>query len=83
MLEIREMLKCSKFGIFRHWSSRFEKMPPEHLTFLHVSVLSIFFKNFRNPEKGAFARGALRKFVANCAPNLRKSAGISLENVKF
>ena len=31
----------------------------------------------RNPEKGAFARGALRKFVANCAPNLRKSAGIS------
>ena len=34
--------------------------------------------NFRNPEKGAFARGALHKFVANCAPNLRKIAGISL-----
>ena len=31
----------------------------------------------RNPEKGAFAKGALRKFVANCAPNLRKIAGIS------
>ena len=25
---------------------------------------------FQNPEKGAFARGALRKFVANCAPNI-------------
>ena len=31
---------------------------------------------FRNPEKGAFAKGALCKFVANCAPNLRKIAGI-------
>ena len=31
----------------------------------------------RNPEKGAFVRGALRKLVADCAPNLRKSAGIS------
>ena len=31
----------------------------------------------RNPEKGAFGNGALRKFVANCAPNLRKIAGIS------
>ena len=31
----------------------------------------------RNPEKGAFARGALRKVVANCAPNLRKIAGSS------
>ena len=28
----------------------------------------------RNPEKGAFGKGALRKFVANCAPNLRKFA---------
>ena len=33
--------------------------------------------SFRSPEKGAFARGALRKFVANCAPNLRKIAGNS------
>ena len=32
---------------------------------------------FINPEKGAFARGALRKFVANCAPNVRTIAGIS------
>ena len=31
----------------------------------------------RNPEKGGFARGVLRKFAANCAPNLRKIAGIS------
>ena len=31
----------------------------------------------RYPEKGALAKGALRKFVANCAPNLRKIAGIS------
>ena len=31
-----------------------------------------------NPEKGAFARGGpSRKFVANCAPNLRKIGGIS------
>ena len=39
-------------------------------------------QTIRNPEKGAFAKGAfarggLRKFVANCAPNLRKIAGIS------
>ena len=33
--------------------------------------------NFRNPEKGAFARGALHKFVAICAPNYRIIAGIS------
>ena len=33
---------------------------------------------FRNLEKGAFAKWALRKFVANCAPNLRKIAGSSL-----
>ena len=26
----------------------------------------------RNPEKGAFARGALRKFVANCTRRVRK-----------
>ena len=32
-------------------------------------------KALRNPEKGAFAKGALRKLVANCAPNLRKIAG--------
>ena len=30
----------------------------------------------RNPEKEAFARGALRKFVANSVPNLCKLAGI-------
>ena len=35
------------------------------------------FPCFRNPEKGAFAKVALRKFAANCAPNLRKIAGIS------
>ena len=32
---------------------------------------------FRSPEKGVFERGALRKFVANCAPNLCKIAGTS------
>ena len=37
----------------------------------------IILASIRNPEKGAFARGALRKFVANCAANLRKIAGIS------
>ena len=45
-----------------------------------LTLLSLFFTTFslfRNPEKGAFARGALRKFVANCAPNLRKIAGNS------
>ena len=31
----------------------------------------------RNPEKGRSQRRALREFVANCAPNLRKIAGIS------
>ena len=31
----------------------------------------------RNPEKGPFAKAALRRFVANCAPNSRKIAGIS------
>ena len=33
--------------------------------------------NFRNPEKGMFAKGALRKFVANSAPNLRQIACIA------
>ena len=53
--------------------------PPGHPTakFLYVIFLYRFSLFIRNPEKGAFARGALRKFVANCAPNLRKSAGIS------
>ena len=32
---------------------------------------------FRNSEKGAIARGALCKFVANCAPKMRKIGGIS------
>ena len=31
----------------------------------------------RNFEKGVFPKGALRKFVANCPPNLHKIAGIS------
>ena len=39
--------------------------------FIVVSPSLIFY--FRNPEKGAFARGALRKLQ----PNLRKIAGIS------
>ena len=33
------------------------------------------------PRRGrsqAFTRGALRKFVANCVPNLRKNAGVSI-----
>ena len=33
--------------------------------------------SFRHSEKGAFAKGALRKSVANCAPNLRKIASSS------
>ena len=33
--------------------------------------------NIRNPEKGAFAKGALRKFLANCARNSRKIVGPS------
>ena len=40
----------------------------------HFSDVELHF--LRNPPKGAFARGALRRFVANCAPNLRKIAGI-------
>ena len=32
---------------------------------------------FRHSEKGAFARGAFRKFVADCTPNLHKSACVS------
>ena len=31
------------------------------------------FEGIRNPEKGALAKGALRRFVANCVPNLRKN----------
>ena len=30
---------------------------------------------FRNPEKGAFVRGALRKLIANSTPNLHNIAG--------
>ena len=36
-------------------------------------------KKLRNPEKrGGSRRGALREYVANCAPNLRKVAGVLL-----
>ena len=34
-----------------------------------VDLFRWIFLCVRNPEKGVFVRGALRKFVANCAPN--------------
>ena len=43
----------------------------------HSHPISVKSALIRNPEKGAFARGALRKFVANCAPNLHRIAGVS------
>ena len=54
------------------------KLEPSFPARLYWNTENPFFF-FRNPEKGAlnFAKGALRKFVANCAPNLRKIAGIS------
>ena len=44
--------------------------------FLERSLFVISFES-EIPRRGAFAKGALRKVVANCAPNLRKIAGVS------
>ena len=55
------------------WRKAPEAFPDSNTT-LDTFQSAIF---IRNPKKGAFARGALRKFVANCAPNLRKIAGTS------
>ena len=42
------------------------------MEFLVADYLSTLPRHLRKFEKGAFARGALRKFVADCAPNLLK-----------
>ena len=55
---VHGVLPCQKF-LGRHVLGRAQRAFPER-------------HRVRNPEKGAFARGALRKFVANCAPNLPK-----------
>ena len=49
---------------------RFPELMGTHMKYFHLPMHS-------RTEKGAFGKGASRKFVANCAPNLRKIADVS------
>ena len=60
--------KNCRFLLENEWSRSFRKISqhpslPWHFT-THGFLVCICFVFIRNPEKGAFARGALRKFAA-------------------
>ena len=72
----RRLSKSSKQSDkgFQKLDKELDKGPRTQKCAVGVSFSALF---LRNPEKGAFARGESRKFVANCTPNLRKITGIS------